>query len=70
MANKKKTTEKKVSVKLDRISGQPEAVYVSVGKRSWRIKRGHTVEIPECAYEVLRNGGIAEDMAVAYIESL
>lgn len=62
--------EKKMKLRLPRISGKCEAVFVSVGNRSWRIKRGCDVEVPECAYDVLRNAELAEDAAVAYIENL
>ncbi len=67
---KKITKEQTVTVRLPRISGKDDAVYVSVGERSWRIKRGCEVVIPECAYDVLRNSEIAEDKAVAYIETI
>ncbi len=67
---KSTATETKMSIKLPRISGKSEAVFVSVGDRSWRIKRGCDVEIPECAYDVLRNAELAEDAAVAYMENL
>ena len=66
----KNNKEKTVTVKLPRISGKSDAVFVSVGERSWRIKRGCEVVIPECAYDVLRNSELAEDKAVAYIENI
>ena len=68
MRSKIKAKEKTVSIRISRISGKPDAVFVSVGERSWRIKRGCEVELPECAYDVLRNAELAEDKAVAYIE--
>ena len=71
MAKKiKETVEKEVTVKLPRISGKSDAVYVSVGERSWRIKRGCEVSIPEAAYEVLVNSELAEDRAAAYMEMI
>ena len=66
----KKTKETLVTVILPRISGKADAVFVSVGERSWRIKRGCVVDIPECAYDVLRNSELAEDNATAYIETV
>lgn len=69
MANKK-SAEPLVKVKLPRIPGKEEAVFVSVGERNWRIKRGHEVEVPLCAYDVLINAELAEDAAVAYMEGL
>lgn len=69
----KKVTEKKeaeVTIKLPRISNKSDVVYVSVGERSWRIKRGCEVSVPESAYEVLCNSELAEDRASAYIERI
>lgn len=65
---KKSTKNETVTVKFPRLSGKDEAVFVSVGERSWRVKRGCEVEIPLCAYDVLCNSEAAEDRAVAYID--
>ena len=65
---KNNTKEKTVIVRLPRISGKNDAVFVSVGERSWRIKRGCDVNIPMCAYDVLCNSELAQDKAVSYIE--
>ncbi|MBR5515569.1 MAG: hypothetical protein IKU52_05150 [Clostridia bacterium] len=65
--NKKLET---VKVKLPRISGKDESVFVSVGELSWRIRRGYEVEIPLCAYDVLLNAELAEDRADAFIETI
>lgn len=70
MPKTKTKNERLVSVTLPRIGGKNNAVYVSVGDRSWRILRGATVQIPECAYDVLCNAQIADDAAVAYMESV
>ena len=67
---KKNKTERYVTLRLPRISGANDAVYVSVGERSWRIKRGCDVSLPLCAYDVLRNSELAEDKAVSYIEKI
>ena len=67
MATKKDETL--VSVKLPRDGSKPKRQFVSVGDRQWVVKRGDTVKIPLCAYEVLRNSELAEDAAVSYIES-
>ncbi len=69
MANKGKNKERMVSVKIPRVSGESNAVFISVSERSWRVMRGVTVEIPECAYDVLRNAELADDVAAAYIEA-
>ena len=63
-----KKAEELVTVKLPRIPGE-DTVYVSVSERSWLIKRGCEVQIPYCAYDVLRNAEIAEDIAIKYKES-
>ena len=67
---KRNEQERTVTVRLPRISGKNDAVYVSVGERSWRIKRGCDVTIPLCAYDVLRNSEIAEDKAVSFMERI
>ena len=62
--------KKTVKVKLPRISGKEESVFVSVGELSWRIRRGYEVDIPICAYDVLLNAELAEDSACAFMESI
>ena len=52
MANIK---EKTVKVKIPRMKKDEEDVYVSVNERAWQIKRGVSVEVPECVAEVLRH---------------
>ena len=46
---------KTVKVKLPRTKKDQEDVFVSVNDRTWQIKPGVTVEVPECVAEVLRN---------------
>ena len=51
MATEKKIeakTEKMVTIKLPRIKGESDSVYVSINERDWLIKRGVEVEVPEC----------------------
>ena len=67
--NRSNGTEKMIQVRLPRDSSKSARQFVSVGDRNWLIKRGETVTIPECAYEVLCNSELAEDAAVSYIES-
>ena len=50
-----KPTEKKVKIKLPLTRKEQKDVFVSVNERSWQIKRGVEVEVPECVAEVLRN---------------
>lgn len=59
-------TEKLVKVKIPRERGNDTDVYVSVNDRSWLIKRGVEVEVPECVAEVLRNQEIALDKIDAF----
>lgn len=61
--------EETVLIKLPRSANGDDAVFVSVGDRSWRIKRGVEVNIPRCAYEVLRCAESADEYALKYIES-
>jgi len=51
----KKNTEKTVKIKLPRERGDQEDVFVGVNERTWLIKRGVEVEVPECVAEVLVN---------------
>ena len=59
-------TEKLVKVKIPRERGNDADVYVSVNDRSWLIKRGVEVEVPECVAEVLRNQEKALDKIDAF----
>ena len=59
-------TEKLVKVKIPRERGNDTDVYVSVNDRSWLIKRGVEVEVPECVAEVLRNQEKALDKIDAF----
>lgn len=59
-------TEKLVKVKIPRERGNDSDVYVSVNDRSWLIKRGVEVEVPECVAEVLRNQDLALDKIDAF----
>lgn len=70
MAVKSNIVKKTVKIKLPRISGKEESVYVSVGELSWRIRRGYEVEIPLCAYDVLCNSELAEDRAYSFMEKI
>ena len=55
MADENKTKEKMVKVRIPRTKADQEDVFVSVNLRTWLIKRGETVEVPECVAEVLRH---------------
>lgn len=47
--------EKLVKIRIPRTKADQEDVDVFVNERSWRIKRGVDVEVPECVAEVLRH---------------
>ena len=47
--------EKLVKIRLPKISAKHGDEPVWVNERSWLIKRGVEVEVPECVAEVLRN---------------
>ena len=55
MANKPtETKEKLVKIKISLERGKSNSdVFVSVNDRTWQIKRGVEVEVPECVAEVL-----------------
>ena len=47
--------EKMVKIRIPRTSAKQEDVPVWVNERSWIIKRGVEVEVPECVAEVIRH---------------
>jgi hypothetical protein len=49
------TVEKMVRVKLPREKDNHEDVFVSVNMRTWIVKRGVWVDVPECVAEVLEH---------------
>lgn len=49
------TKEKTVKIRIPRTKADQEDVPVWVNDRSWLIKRGVEVEVPECVAEVLRH---------------
>ena len=51
----KEAAEKTVKIKIPRTKADEEDVFVSVNNRTWLIKRGVEVEVPECVAEVLRH---------------
>jgi hypothetical protein len=47
--------EKLVKVKIPKFKKNQEDVFVSVNERTWIVKRGVEVEVPECVAEVLKH---------------
>jgi hypothetical protein len=65
MAEVKATTKPKmVKIKLPLTRYEKDDVYVAVNCKSYLIKRGETVEVPESVVEVLENK--EKMLAVAY----
>ena len=56
MAEAKKTTgEKLVTIKIPRVKKDQPDTFVSVNERTWQIKPGVEVQVPECVAEVLKH---------------
>lgn len=62
-------TEKKVKIRIPRLKENNDDVYVSVNDRTWLIKRGVEVEVPECVAEVLQHTDEMMETAYEYIEA-
>lgn len=63
MANTTKNKdEKMVKIRLPRIPGvEKDAEFVSVNERTFLVRIGEEMEVPECVAEALRNKEIAEE---------
>jgi hypothetical protein len=57
----KPAEEKLVTIRLPIIKDDDRDVFVRVNERTWLIKRGETVQVPECVVEVLNH---SDDMAM------
>lgn len=55
--------EKLVKIRIPRTRKEDGDVFVSVNQRTWLIKRGVEVEVPECVAEVLRHQEQMEEEA-------
>lgn len=62
--------EKTVKIKLPRLTKQDKPVFVSVNERTWLIKRGEEVEVPECVAEVLEHSEQMEQEAYEFETSV
>lgn len=58
--------EKQVSLRLPKTRTEQDDVFVSVNSRTWLIKRGQTVRVPECVAKLLQNRELALEAALAY----
>ena len=72
MANKPtETKEKLVKIKIPLERGKSNNdVFVSVNDRTWQIKRGVTVEVPECVAEVILHEEEQMLKAIEYQEAM
>lgn len=61
-------TEKMVTIKIPRIRKDQEDVFVRVNQRTWLIKRGVNVEVPECVAEVLQHQEEMLELIMEYDE--
>jgi hypothetical protein len=61
-----KTEEKTVRLRLPVTKEDQRDVFVRVNHRTWLIKRGETVEVPECVEEVLHNSENAMLESIEY----
>lgn len=55
MAKKNANGEKLIKIRLPKERREQEDVFVGINERTWLIKRGVEVEVPECVAEVLEN---------------
>ena len=61
--------EKMVKIRLPKTKADEDDERVWVNHRSWQIKRGVEVEVPECVAEVLRNKEIALEDIMLFKEA-
>jgi hypothetical protein len=60
--------EKMVKIRLPLTRTEKDDVFVGVNGRTWLIKRGVDVEVPECVAEVLQHKEKMLEVAMAYEE--
>ena len=63
-------TEKLVKIRIPRERERQDDVFVCVNGRTWLIKRGVEVEVPECVAEVIRNAEEVAEQAYTFNESV
>lgn len=61
--------EKMVKIRLPKTRADEDDERVFVNHRSWQIKRGVEVEVPECVAEVLRNRELALEHIMLFKEA-
>ena len=63
-------TEKLVKIRIPRERDRQDDVFVCVNGRTWLIKRGVEVEVPECVAEVIRNAEDVAEKAYSFMDSV
>ena len=68
MAETKKATkeEKMVTIRLPRLSKSDEDEFISINERTWLIKRGVEVEVPECVAKAIKDKEAMEEDAYTF----
>ena len=64
--NSKSKKEKTVRIRLPKDRRDQEDVFVGINEKTWLIKRGVEVEVPECVAEVLENREIMLEKIMAF----
>jgi hypothetical protein len=62
--------EKLVKIRIPRERDRQDDVFVCINGRTWLIKRGVEVEVPECVAEAIRNAEDVAEQAYAFNESV
>lgn len=65
-AKKNGAGEKLVRIRLPKERRDQEDVFVGINERTWLIKRGVEVEVPECVAEVLENREMMLEVIMAF----
>jgi hypothetical protein len=70
MATENTNKEKTVKIRLPKTKDLTDDVRVWINTRSWTIKRGVEVEVPECVAECLRHKEEMEEYAMNFSASM
>lgn len=68
MAEATEKKEKTVRIRIPKTKTDTGDVFVSVNERTWLIKRGEYVDVPECVAEVLQRKEEAEAEMMSFDE--
>ena len=66
----KKKAEKMVTIKLQRERKDQEDLFVSVNEKTYLIKRGVAVDVPESVAEVIHNAELMQEEAYEFDSSV